>query len=150
VRAPLLVDVALLASLALAPAGSLAAEVTGQCPTEAQRTVFREFRDRLSGADSTEEAQRMALSKIRLGHKAIEQASKVVSDEEGIARAEARLYELEQGILASQTPIEVASQFDRLDAQALDCHYDTVEVVVIVIGFVLGILPGILFLILFC
>jgi hypothetical protein len=140
----------LLAGLALAPAGSLASEIEGRCPTDSQRLVFREFQDRLSSADSTEEAQELALSKVRLGHKAVRQASKLVSDQDGIDRAEARLVELEEGILASQTPIEVASQFERLDAQALNCHYDTVEVVVIVIGFVLGILPGILFLVLFC
>jgi hypothetical protein len=30
------------------------------------------------------------------------------------------------------------------------CSYDTVEIVVIVIGFILGIIPGIIFLFLFC
>lgn len=145
-----LARVFLLASLALAPAGSFASEMEGRCPTDSERMILREFGDRLSRADSTEEAQEMALSKIRLGQKAVKHASKLVSDQEGIARAETRLVELEQGILASRSPDEVAQQFDRLDAQAVNCHYDTVEVVVIVVGFVLGILPGILFLVLFC
>jgi hypothetical protein len=37
-----------------------------------------------------------------------------------------------------------------MDTQAMDCHYDTVEIVIIVIGFVLGIIPGVIFLLLFC
>ena len=146
----LLVRLTLLASLVLAPAGSFAAGPVGRCPTDSDRAILQEFQQRLSAADSAEEAQQMALSKIRLGHRAVKTASKLVSDQQGIARAEARLVELEEGILASQTPTEVAEQFGRLDSQALNCHYDTVEVVVIVVGFVLGILPGVLFLILFC
>jgi hypothetical protein len=143
-------------SLALAPMTSQASGPSRglgedmQCPTEEQRAVFQQFQDKLSRAETPEEARELALSKIRLGHKAVRQASKLVSDEEGIATAEARLDALEQGILAAQTQDEVAAQFGNLDAQAANCHYDTMEIVVIVVGFVLGIIPGILFLVLFC
>jgi hypothetical protein len=136
-------------SLALSPVSTFASE-DRQCPTAEQRALFQDFQDRLSKAETPEEARREALSKIRLGHKAIRKASRLVSDKQGIARAQSRLDELERGVLAARTQEEVAAQFGQLDAQAVNCHYDTVEIVVIVVGFVLGILPGLLFLILFC
>jgi hypothetical protein len=144
-----LVATCLALSLALAPVSAFASE-DRQCPNAEQRALFQDFQDRLSRAKSPEAARREALSKIRLGHKAIRQASRLVSDEQGIAEAQSRLDKLEQGVLAARTQEEVAAQFGQLGAQAMNCHYDTVEIVIIVVGFVLGILPGLLFLILFC
>lgn len=136
-------------SLALAPAPSLASE-DGQCPTAEQRALFQDFQDRLSRADSAEEARQQALSKIRQGKKAVRHAARLVKDQEGIDRARSKLDALERGVLQARTQDEVAAQFSQLGTQAVKCHYDTVEIVIIVVGFVLGVLPGILFLILFC
>ncbi|MEQ1564463.1 MAG: hypothetical protein ABMA64_02410 [Myxococcota bacterium] len=122
-----------------------------RCPTEAQRGVVDAFARRLEGAGTADEAQREALAKIDLGRRAIDAASKVVRDEDGIATAAARLDGLERAVREADSPAAVGAAFHRLnDNQVMDCHYDTVEVAIIVIGFILGILPGILFLILFC
>ena len=43
----------------------------------------------------------------------------------------------------------MANVFGGLD-QSAGCDYTTTEIIVIVIGFVLGIIPGIIFLFLFC
>jgi hypothetical protein len=113
--------------------------------------VLSGFSARLASSGTTEEARDRALAKIRLGHKAIDKAARILPGEvAGIAEATARLDALEAGVRAADTPAGVAAEFDRLGANAVSCDYTTVEVVVIVIGFVLGIIPGILFLILFC
>ena len=122
------------------------------CPCEAERTQLVAFRDRIANAESPEAAREMALSQTRLGHKAIKQAARLVSNDPGIAEADARLSAFEEGVNAAQTQEQVAAQFDQVIAQhtGMNCAYTTVEVVVIIIGFLLGILPGILFLFLFC
>lgn len=122
------------------------------CIQESHRAEMQAFRDKIADAGSPEEAREMALSKTRLGHKAIRRAARTLPDSSGLAEAEARLDAFEAGIEGAQTQQEVAMQFDQLMAQrtGISCQYDTVEVVLIVIGFILGILPGVLFLFLFC
>ncbi len=122
-----------------------------QCPTEAQHATLGGFRDRLAGAESPAAAKRLALQQTRLGHKAIDQARRAFPDEPGLAAADAKLDGFEAGVRAANTQGEVAAQVDTLSANVgMNCDYTSVEVVIIVIGFILGILPGILFLFLFC
>ncbi len=122
-----------------------------QCPTEAQHATLGGFRDRVAGAESPAAARRMALQQTRLGHKAIDQARRAFPGEPGLVAAEAKLDGFEAGVRAANTQGEVAAQIDTLNANVgMNCDYSGVEIVVIVIGFILGILPGILFLFLFC
>jgi len=138
----------LAASLALAPMQAMASDM--QCPNNEQRAAFQDFQDKLARAGSPEQAKELALAKIELSHKAIKKASKLVSDGSAIARADAKLDTLEQGVLAAQTQQEVAAQFANIGVFGTHCHYDTAEIVIIVVGFVLGILPGVIFMLLFC
>jgi hypothetical protein len=138
----------LLAALAV-PASAMAQPL--QCPTEQDHATFGAFRDRIANAPTPEAARALAHDQTRLGHRAIEKASKMFPGNAELATADAKLAAFESGVDASATQGEVAAQVDKLmDTQALDCQYTTVEVVIIVIGFLLGILPGILFLFLFC
>lgn len=140
-----------LAALALLTAAPAFAKDGGSCPSEADRAELRGFSARLASAGTTEEARELALAKIRLGQKAIDRAEKLrVADATGLAEAEARLDALEAGVRAAETPDAVAAQFDRLDANAVKCDYTPTEIIIIVVGFVLGIIPGIIFLFLFC
>ena len=56
------------------------------------------------------------------------------------------------GVAAAQSRGEVADRFATLRGQqtAANCHYSTGEVIAIVLGFILGVLPGIILLILLC
>lgn len=95
----------------------------------------------------------MVLRQSRIGHVALEQAVRLAPEQVDILGAEARLSDFEAGVSAAATQAEVAEQLDGVVAAEADgggCDYTTVEIIVIVIGFILGILPGILFLFLFC
>ena len=139
-----------LALLALGPQVARAAE--GTCASDEEMAAFTAFGDRLAGADSPEEARRMAMSKIRLGHRAIDTAERMMPNEAGIAEAAARLDAFEADVASARTQQEVAARFDGLAARGDGggCHYNVGEVLVVVVGFVLGIIPGIIFLLLLC
>jgi hypothetical protein len=141
-----------LSSLLLFSAPALAGVGDPGCPCEADRAKLQAFRDDIASADTPEHARDMALDKIRIGHKAIHKASRMMPGESGFAEADAKLSAFEGSVAAASTQEEVADQFDQLMARptGMSCSYDTVEVVVIVIGFLLGIIPGIIFLFLFC
>jgi hypothetical protein len=123
------------------------------CACESERAEMTAFRDRIAGADSPEAAREMALSQTQLGHVAIARAARIFPRNAELQQADRRLSEFEGGIESASTQADVALQFDQLMAGSHasgSCSYTTTEVVIIVIGFVLGILPGILFLFLFC
>lgn len=123
------------------------------CPTSDQRAHFTAFRDRIAGAKTPEKAREMALAQTHLGHLAIRQAARSFPHNEEIEQAENKLNVFEDGVRSSISQQQVARQFDLLvGTQALSggCSYGTVEIVVIVIGFIFGIIPGIIFLFLFC
>jgi hypothetical protein len=124
---------------------------SNQCPTHHDRSRLTHFRDQLERAPTTEAARSMALSKLALADKAIDGAERVIPGEPGLVDARARLNAFESNVATAASPHAVAAQFDGLMlADGGGCSYDTVEVVVIVIGFILGIIPGIIFLFLFC
>jgi len=122
-----------------------------QCPTEQQRGRLTAFRDQLAAAESPEAARDMALSQTRLDHVAIHKAAAFLKDAD-LQSEDQRLTVFEDGIRNSSTQAEVAGQFDKLMGDHLlrGCLYDPVEIVLIVVGFVLGIIPGIVLLFLFC
>lgn len=142
----------LLATLLTFPA--VAAADPGMCPGEADRAQLLDLRDRVAAADSPAAARKMALAQTRLGHKALRQASRMLPKSADIAVAEARLVSFEAAINASTTQAEVAGNIDALASTAGvgagNCDYSNVEIAIIIVGFILGILPGILFLFLFC
>lgn len=137
----------------LSMAATPAQAATAECPSAEDRAQLGALRDRIAGADTTDEARELALDQTRLGHEAIDRARQIFPADADIAQADARLTAFEEGLAAATSPAEVADQLDTLGqtgATAGRCDYTNGEIVVIIIGFVLGILPGILFLFLFC
>jgi len=122
-----------------------------QCPTEQQRERLTAFRDQLAGAESPEAAREMALHQTHIDHVAIHKAAALLKDED-LQAEDQRLSAFEDGIRDASSQAEVASQFDQLMGGHLlrGCAYDSIEIVLIVVGFVLGIVPGIILLFLFC
>jgi hypothetical protein len=121
------------------------------CPTDAQTQRLEAFRDRVAAAPTTEAAQELALEQTKLGRLAIHRAHRVLPGNADIAEVESRFDAFEAGVYEARSPAQVADRFDLLiDTRSAQCDYTTTEIVVIVIGFLLGILPGILFLFLFC
>lgn len=140
---------ALLSALLLTSAPARAAD----CPCAADRVELQGFRDKLANAATPEDARHLALEKTRLGHKAIRQVAKVAHGDPGITEADDRLSAFEGGVARAGTQEDVAHQFDVLMAADVadgHCAYTNVEIAIIIVGFLLGIIPGIIFLFLFC
>jgi hypothetical protein len=132
-------------------AGSAVAS-TPECPTEHDNQRFERFAQRLADAPTPEAARSSALAKIGVAHRAIDRAEAILPGEARLDDARGRLDAFEARVADAPTQDAVANEVRGLIALGggTGCSYDTTEVVVIVIGFVLGILPGILFLFLFC
>ena len=141
-------------SLALALQLTTAAPASAQeCPSGQDRAQIEAFRDRIAGAESPAAARELALTQTRMGHEAIRRASRALPGDSAIAEADARLSAFEAGVNAAETQAQVAGQLDTLvqtETSLGSCDYTRTEIVIIIIGFLLGILPGILFLFLFC
>jgi hypothetical protein len=122
------------------------------CPTDSDRATLHAFAEKLAHADNVGEAKDMAMKKLRLGHKALDAAEALTPDIQEMADARAKFDAFESTVVAASTTQEVASAFDNLaqQNQAMACDYTTVELVIIVIGFLFFIIPGIIFLIIFC
>lgn len=134
--------------------------VAPACACEASQEDVDRFIGQLEGQASVEEAQALALEQSRLARRAIELAGKVGPLRDSLAPTDARLSAYEAAVGLAQTPSEVASAFkellsrdgDRLQdvKRSKQCDYTVGEVVIIIIGFILGIIPGIIFLFLLC
>lgn len=143
----------ILAASLLLLASAPAQAAPAMCPTEHERLVLTTFRDQIAAAPTPEASKRMALRQTRLAHLAVAKAARTFPGSPGIQQANARLDAFDAGIASATTSEEVADQFDtvvEVGSGAGGCDYNTTEIVIIVIGFVFGILPGILFLFLFC
>lgn len=131
---------------------SSAAWAVPQCPTERDLAQLTRFEERLRGADSVEEAQELAHKKVDASKKAIDRAAKIVPGDADLIEHQAQLQELLAGVDGAGSTEEVASQFAVLHGQRMGggCSYSTGEVIAIVLGFIFGIIPGIILLILLC
>lgn len=152
--APLLLALALPA-LTLAPVAqaSPAKATKAQCMTETQRAELSRFQKRLEKQDSLEDAQRIADRKLRRAEGVLTKAKGLAPNDMGIEEGMQRAEDMHIRVDAAQTPAEVAAAFDvpaAAPAAGFDCDLTTGETIATVLGFILGILPGIILLILLC
>jgi len=141
------------------------------CKTE-HFAVVTERRQHIAEAATVEEARDLALTPARAARRALQLAGMVAPSSEKLSEARARLEGFEARVQESETPAAVADEFGRLldlqmrdgnlvqiaDLQVEDadvdgpggCHYSTGEIVAIVIGFILFIIPGIILLFVLC
>jgi hypothetical protein len=134
--------------------------------------VVTERQQRIAEASTVEEARDLALTPARVARRALQIAAMVVPSSEKLTEARARLEGFEARVQESETPVAVADEFGRLlDLQMRSgnlvqvadlevgnaevsgpggCHYSTGEIVAIVIGFILFIIPGIILLFVLC
>lgn len=149
--APLLLALALPA-LTLAPAAQ-ASPAKAQCMTETQRVELSRFQKKLEKADSLEKAQRMADRKLRRAEGILTKARGMAPNDVGIEEGMQRASDMHIRVDDAQSPAEVAAAFDvssAAPATGVDCQLTTGETIATVLGFILGILPGIILLILLC
>jgi len=134
--------------------------------------VVREHRERIAAAPTVEEARRLALRPAQAARHALRVAGLVAPSSERLSDARGRLEGFEDRVQEADSPAAVAGEFDRLLGADLhggdfvqvadlnvggasvrgpgECHYSTGEIIAIVIGFLLFIIPGIILLFVLC
>lgn len=128
----------------------------------------------IAAAPDVERAREVALEPARTARRALDGADALMPwSEPGLGRARERLASYERAVTEARDPAAVADQYDRLthpgDASLdgvrmadlggpaadvhvgdVGCDYSTGEIIAIVIGFILAIIPGIILLIVLC
>jgi len=122
------------------------------CPCDAERARLEVFAQKLADAPTLDEAQHKALGKLELASKAVAFADKQVHGDPAIAEATQKLDALGAQVRSATNQQQVSLVFSQLaqDRMKASCSYTTVEILIIVLGFLIFIIPGIILLILLC
>lgn len=134
---------------ALAPAPALASEM---CLTEGQSQQLSRFQDRLRSTGDVAKAKKIARRRLGPAARVLEHAKGLHPGDEGLAEGLLRIEQMQIAVDASATPEQVADAFDTPIGLPADggCSMSPGEIAATVLGFVLGIIPGIILLILLC
>jgi len=151
--------------------------IGGRCVPEIAKQVLRSYRAQIAGASTVDEARSLVLKQTRLARTALSTASWMLPFSDSVREAREKIENLETRVYAANSQAEVADDFSDLTAAGHDdvalldgtshallagvdvnksavhtggCDYTTGEVVIIILGFLLFIIPGIIFLIIFC
>ena len=122
------------------------------CACEAELARFDAFTQKLANAPTLDDAQDRALDKIALTRKVVRIAQKQVGGDPAIAEATQKLDALDAQVRSASSQQQVSLAFSQLaqDRMQASCSYTTVEILLIIIGFLIFIIPGIILLFLLC
>lgn len=160
-------------SLAKAKAPTIAELSSGDFTCTIQHlAVANERQQRIAGAATLEEARDLALGPVHAAKRALQLAVLVAPSSPKLEAAREKLDGFEARVQQQDTPSAVAGEFGRLLNNDMDsgnlvqvadlnvhnanvrgpggCHYTTGEIVAVVFGFILFIIPGIVLLIVLC
>ncbi|MBI5503561.1 MAG: hypothetical protein HY899_02065 [Deltaproteobacteria bacterium] len=134
--------------------------------------ALRQWQQRIAEARTVSEARELAAGPVRTARHALGVARIANPWSASLAKADTRLSEFERGVETSPTAADVAARFGglvKIDPSGKDpvmladlqvanvkvdgpggCRYSTGEIVAIVIGFILFIIPGIILLVVLC
>lgn len=106
----------------------------------------------VESAATVDEARQIATADSRLAYDVLARAQRVAPWSDGLAIASARLDRFHAGIDAAGTRTAIADSVRGFMStpQVAACDYTGGEVIAIVLGFVLGIIPGLILLVLLC
>ena len=135
----------------------------GSCTPDEGRAELTGLRDRIASAPDLEASRVLALEQTNLARKALSRAKWIIPFNGALGEASEKLDAYEIRVAAAGSSEEVAAAFGNLvrlasadeltivdaDVKA-DCEYTTGEIVIIVIGFLLAIIPGIIFMAILC
>lgn len=132
--------------------------VPGGMSAQARRT-----RRAIAAAGSLDEARALAAEPLDAALAAVRTARRFAPFSEDLQLAAARLGSARRGIRQSHTASEVAEVFSNMTLAGLDadnaadirvantkCQYSTGEVIAVVVGLILGIIPGLILLVVLC
>jgi hypothetical protein len=122
------------------------------CNCDAQRARFDAFAQKLADAPTLADAQDRALDKIALSRKVVRLAEKHAGGDPAIGEAMQKLDALDAQVRATSSQQQVSLVFSQMaqDRMKTACSYTAVEILIIVLGFLIFIIPGIILLILLC
>ena len=109
--------------------------------------------DRIYAAESIEEARQIATNDTKLAYDVLERARFFAPGNETLQVASLRLDHYHASIAQASTSHEIVASLGSLTTSAdvdLACDYTTAEVLIILLGLLLGIIPGLILLILLC
>lgn len=134
--------------------------------------ALEQRREQIAHAATVEEARELAIAPVRAARGALAVAHVIAFWSDGLEAASARLKAFEERVRSSATQAEVAREFAHLvtadtapdgpiqladlDIKNVEmngpgnCHYNTGEIIAVVIGFLLFIIPGLILLIVLC
>ncbi|MFT4572670.1 MAG: hypothetical protein ACI8TX_003790 [Hyphomicrobiaceae bacterium] len=152
-------------ALLLVPAPTRANATVPGCEFDA--SALATWRAEIASSPDVDTARARVLADTQLARTALTGASRVAFWSDDLNSAAQRLDAFEQAVASASTSKEVASSIDEfagaeaplmlagasgaaVDVNSPDCHYTGGEIVAIVIGLILGIIPGILLLFLLC
>lgn len=137
---------------------ALLSELPG-CGCAAGHPEVEALTRRIASAADVEEARELALGETRRAQSALRRARWLAPGSDSIREAGDRLDAYETRVLAAASPDDVSQRFASLmhnhnadvdvDTPA-KCHYTTGDIIVIVLGLLLGIIPGLIFLVVLC
>jgi hypothetical protein len=142
--------------LASAPTSASQQPPSCGCAPTAELTALR---DRIAAAPDLATAQEMAVAPVERARAVV---SKLGWMSASLRDAAKRMADYESSVGAAQAPSDVADQFGSLvklassgavvsdGVRTSGCSYSTGEIIAIVLGFLLEIIPGIILLILLC
>lgn len=131
------------------------------CACEIDVDELTRYRDLVAEASSAEKARRLATRPSSLARRALGAARRLAPWSGSLRDAHEQLVGYEDRVAKTQTPAEAAQEFEGLvrlaggggvtvGGNSGSCHYTTLEIIAIVLGFILFIIPGIILLILLC
>ena len=129
------------------------------CVCEEERVELARYRDLVAAAATVEAAREKASWPSRLARRALSVAGFVKRDSASLDATRARLLAYEERVAKAPDAAAAAAEFEGLVRVAGDVHvgghkggctYDATEVIAIIFGFILFIIPGIILLIVFC
>ena len=122
------------------------------CPCDAERARLDAFAQKLADAPTLDEAQDKALDKLALSRKVVKIADKQLHGDPAIAEATEKLDALDARVRSAENQQQVSLAFSQLaqDRMKVGCDYTTAEILIIIVGFLLFLLPGIILMLLLC
>jgi hypothetical protein len=122
------------------------------CPCDAERARLDAFAQKLADAPTLDEAQDKALDKLALTRKVVKIADKQLHGDAVIGEATEKIDALDARVRSAENQQQVSLVFSQLaqDRMKVGCDYTTGEILLIIIGFLFFVLPGIILMLLLC
>ena len=130
------------------------------CACEIDVGELQRYRDLVAAAETAEEARSLATRPSKMARRALGTAQRLAPWSGSLRDAHGKLVGYEDRVGKTTTPEEAASEFEGLvqlagggvtvGGNSGRCHYTTLEIIAIILGFILFIIPGIILLIVLC